>query len=203
MEKPAPRRPNSSNTNNNNNNKTMRQQRSPAAVWDCESNLYDSFELRSFEKQLSSAITSRTLSMPHLSSDRVRVAPAPPPSSKTGDDPLPKKKINNNNISSKFSKSVTRFLKSVFILRPNTNHHRQNKESSKDKNGGAYLRVKERAAGDQEYRYVVYDKSGALTTIPEGPESDFRFSPDINSLVRKTASERFTAARPPIAGYGI
>ncbi|CAN0908771.1 hypothetical protein LINGRAHAP2_LOCUS25462 [Linum grandiflorum] len=165
MEKQPARRPNT----NTNNNKTMKQQRSPAAVWDCESSLYDSFELRSFEKQLSSALTSRTLSMPHLSSDRVRVAPAPPPSS----------------TSSKISKSVQRFLKSVFIARSNDHNHRHNKQSpSKDRNN-------------------VYDKSGALTTIPEGPESDFGLSPDIKSLVRKTASERFTAARAPMAGYGI
>ncbi|CAN0908774.1 hypothetical protein LINGRAHAP2_LOCUS25462 [Linum grandiflorum] len=150
----------------------MKQQRSPAAVWDCESSLYDSFELRSFEKQLSSALTSRTLSMPHLSSDRVRVAPAPPPSS-TNDPPI--------------SKSVQRFLKSVFIARSNDHNHRHNKQSPRD----------------QGIRYVVYDKSGALTTIPEGPESDFGLSPDIKSLVRKTASERFTAARAPMAGYGI
>ncbi|CAN0908775.1 hypothetical protein LINGRAHAP2_LOCUS25462 [Linum grandiflorum] len=109
----------------------MKQQRSPAAVWDCESSLYDSFELRSFEKQLSSALTSRTLSMPHLSSDRVR------------------KKINTT-MSSKISKSVQRFLKSVFIARSNDHNHRH-----------------------------------------------------IKSLVRKTASERFTAARAPMAGYGI
>ncbi|CAN0908777.1 hypothetical protein LINGRAHAP2_LOCUS25462 [Linum grandiflorum] len=184
----------------------MKQQRSPAAVWDCESSLYDSFELRSFEKQLSSALTSRTLSMPHLSSDRVRVAPAPPPSS-TNDPPVLPKKINTT-MSSKISKSVQRFLKSVFIARSNDHNHRHNKQSpSKDRNnGGAYLRVKERVvagAGDQGIRYVVYDKSGALTTIPEGPESDFGLSPDIKSLVRKTASERFTAARAPMAGYGI
>ncbi|CAN0908776.1 hypothetical protein LINGRAHAP2_LOCUS25462 [Linum grandiflorum] len=163
----------------------MKQQRSPAAVWDCESSLYDSFELRSFEKQLSSALTSRTLSMPHLSSDRVRVAPAPPPSS-TNDPPVLPKKINTT-MSSKISKSVQRFLKSVFIARSNDHNHRHNKQSPRD----------------QGIRYVVYDKSGALTTIPEGPESDFGLSPDIKSLVRKTASERFTAARAPMAGYGI
>ncbi|CAN0908773.1 hypothetical protein LINGRAHAP2_LOCUS25462 [Linum grandiflorum] len=152
----------------------MKQQRSPAAVWDCESSLYDSFELRSFEKQLSSALTSRTLSMPHLSSDRVR----------TNDPPVLPKKINTT-MSSKISKSVQRFLKSVFIARSNDHNHRHNKQSpSKDRNN-------------------VYDKSGALTTIPEGPESDFGLSPDIKSLVRKTASERFTAARAPMAGYGI
>ncbi|CAN0908770.1 hypothetical protein LINGRAHAP2_LOCUS25462 [Linum grandiflorum] len=166
MEKQPARRPNT----NTNNNKTMKQQRSPAAVWDCESSLYDSFELRSFEKQLSSALTSRTLSMPHLSSDRVRVAPAI-----------------NTTMSSKISKSVQRFLKSVFIARSNDHNHRHNKQSPRD----------------QGIRYVVYDKSGALTTIPEGPESDFGLSPDIKSLVRKTASERFTAARAPMAGYGI
>ncbi|CAA6665879.1 unnamed protein product [Spirodela intermedia] len=34
-------------------------------VWDCGSNLYDSFELKSFERRLDSAISSRSYSMPH------------------------------------------------------------------------------------------------------------------------------------------
>lgn len=41
-------------------------------IWDCGSSLYDSFELRAFEKQLDSAIASRTLSMPHLSDNNQR-----------------------------------------------------------------------------------------------------------------------------------
>ncbi|GKD87177.1 hypothetical protein Tco_1358331, partial [Tanacetum coccineum] len=48
-------------------------------VWDCESSLYDSFELKSFERQLDSAISARTMSMPHLSSSSIRGQPPPPP----------------------------------------------------------------------------------------------------------------------------
>ncbi|KAF5734202.1 hypothetical protein HS088_TW16G00647 [Tripterygium wilfordii] len=76
--------------------------------------------------------------------------------------------------SSKISRSLNRLIKSVF-----------SKSNKQDR--GQY--------------YVVYDKSGALTTIPEGPEIDYGvFSPEIeySSLVKKTASDRFKAA--PIIG---
>nr|XP_009768093.1 PREDICTED: uncharacterized protein LOC104219154 [Nicotiana sylvestris] len=43
----------------------------PSLIWDCGSSLYDSFELKSFERQLGMAIASRTMSMPHLSDNRV------------------------------------------------------------------------------------------------------------------------------------
>ncbi|CAK7335688.1 unnamed protein product [Dovyalis caffra] len=129
-----------------------------ALVWDCGSTLYDSFELKSFERQLDSAIHSRTLSMPHLPDHRV--LPTPPP---------PKKP-------SKISRSLNKFLKSMFKSKQNSN---------------PMFRVQDRL--HDEY-YVIYDKSGALTTIPEVPEIDFGgFSPEINSLVRRTASDRFTA----------
>ena len=36
-------------------------------LWDCGSSLNDSFELKAFERQLGSAINSRSMSMPHLS----------------------------------------------------------------------------------------------------------------------------------------
>ncbi|GER33006.1 Avr9/Cf-9 rapidly elicited protein 194 [Striga asiatica] len=39
-------------------------------IWDCGSSLYDSFELRSVERLLDSAIASKSLSMPHLSGGR-------------------------------------------------------------------------------------------------------------------------------------
>ncbi|KAG8659059.1 uncharacterized protein LOC110608518 [Manihot esculenta] len=136
----------------------------PPPVWDCGSTLYDSFELKSFERQLYSAIHSRTLSMPHLTDRRVS-APVeyslPPPVSKKP---------------SKISRSLPKFLKSMF--------------KSKQNSSGIFG-VKNRPS--HEY-YVVYDKSGALSTIPEGPEINFGgFSPEINSLVRRSGSERFTA----------
>ncbi|XP_057809973.1 uncharacterized protein LOC131024482 [Salvia miltiorrhiza] len=123
------------------------------AVWDCGSSLYDSFELKAFERQLDSAITSRTMSMPHLSDRR----PHPPAG-------LSKKPA------SKISRSLQRLIRSVFGLKSNN--------TSK--------------LGSGERFFVVYDKSAALSTIPEAPEFD-GLSPEIRSLVRRTASDRFSA----------
>ncbi|MBA0638016.1 hypothetical protein Godav_029972 [Gossypium davidsonii] len=137
-------------------------------VWDCGSNLYDSFELNSFNRQLDSAIHSRTMSMPHL------VDRAPPQSTASAlPPPVSKKQL------SKFSRSIQKLFKSMFRFR-------QSSSSS-------LMWLKQRSHDDY---YVVYDKTGSLTTIPEVPETDFgRASPEINSLVAKrTASERFTAA---------
>ncbi|XVF13004.1 hypothetical protein REPUB_Repub08aG0169700 [Reevesia pubescens] len=138
-------------------------------VWDCGSTLYDSFELNSFNRQLDSAIHSRTMSMPHLVDSR---APLPPQSTALP-PPVSKKQT------SKFSRSIQKLFKSMFKF----------KQSS----SSSVLWLKQRS--NEEY-YVVYDKTGALTTIPEVPEIDFGgLSPEINSLVTKrTASERFTAA---------
>ncbi|KAL8196274.1 hypothetical protein R6Q57_025274 [Mikania cordata] len=46
-------------------------------VWDCGSSLYDSFELKSLQNHLNSAISARTMSMPHLSDCR-----QPPPTAR-------------------------------------------------------------------------------------------------------------------------
>ncbi|XP_050226721.1 uncharacterized protein LOC126676544 [Mercurialis annua] len=144
-----------------------------AIVWDCDSALYDSFELKSFERQLYSAIHSRTLSMPHLP-DR-RVAETAGPVAETKIAPLPPPAVSKKG--SKISRSLNKFIKSVFKSKQNSS---------------GFFRLKDRP-GD-EY-FVVYDKSGALSTIPEAPEIDFSgFSPEINSLVRRTGgSERFSA----------
>uniref|UniRef100_A0A5K0WEB5 Uncharacterized protein n=2 Tax=Nymphaea colorata TaxID=210225 RepID=A0A5K0WEB5_9MAGN len=52
-------------------------------VWDCDSCLYDSFELRSFKRHLDSAITSsvscRSNSMPHFASTSLPPTSAPAP----------------------------------------------------------------------------------------------------------------------------
>ncbi|XP_059662231.1 uncharacterized protein LOC132308230 [Cornus florida] len=135
-------------------------------VWDCGSSLYDSFELKSFERQLDSAIASRTLSMPHLS-DR-RVLPPPPPQPL---QPVSKK-------SSKLSRSFHKFLRSIF--RPKQNN-------------SSLFQLQERS---QDGFYVVYDRFGSLTTIPEVPETGVEpssLSPEMKALVRRTASDRFTA----------
>lgn len=139
------------------------------AVWDCGSSLYDSFELKAFERQLDSAIASRTLSMPHLS-DRRQPPPPPPPAL-------------NKKPTSKISRSLHRLIRLVF--RPKNNNNTNNNATF----GAGFIQ-------DQRSRegfYVVYDRSAALSTIPEAPEFD-GLSPEIRSLVRRTASDRFSAA---------
>ncbi|PSS11328.1 Coiled-coil domain-containing protein [Actinidia chinensis var. chinensis] len=150
MEKPQQEKPNQ-------NQKTISR-----VVWDCGSELYDSFELKSFQHQLDSAITSRTLSMPHLPNHRAR----PPPPAK----PTTTKKP------SKFSRSFHKLLKSIF--------------GPKQIAGPWY-----KAQGEAKDKfYVLYDLSGALSTIPEGPESGLDhsgFSPNLKSMVGRSASDRF------------
>ena len=127
-------------------------------IWDCDSSLYDSFELKSFKRQLDSAIvsSSRTFSMPHLSD--LRQPPPPPPASKKP---------------SKLSRSFNKLLRSVFRSKP----HPQ-----------SLFRV-------QEQPFFFYDKSDALSTIPEASEIDYAgASPDFNSLVKRSTSDRFSAS---------
>ncbi|KAE8717175.1 putative UDP-glucosyltransferase [Hibiscus syriacus] len=145
------------------NEKTQEQKLQKTQVWDCDSNLYDSFELNSFRCQLDSAISSRTMSMPHLTGN-TRVPPPNPPVSKKQQ--------------SKLSRSIQKLFKSVFKFR-------QSSSSS-------LLCMKQRSK--EEY-YVIYDKTGSLTTIPEVSEIDFGgFSTENNSLVgKRTASDRFTS----------
>lgn len=142
-------------------------------VWDCGSSLYDSFELKSFERQLDSAIHSRTLSMPHLSDRQIfhqhhhNHDQIPPVQSSQPQQSMLKKP-------SKISRSFQKLLRSVF--KPKKNQRSLLQEQSRDG------------------FYVVYDKSATLSTIPEVPEFDAALSPEISSLVRRTASERFTAS---------
>ncbi|KAH7513776.1 hypothetical protein FEM48_Zijuj11G0018000 [Ziziphus jujuba var. spinosa] len=116
------------------------------------------------------------MSMPHLS-DRSRgrpplLPPRPPPPPPPAAPTTTVAAVNKK--SSKLSRSLNKLLRSVF----------------KSKN--PVFRVKEQS---EDGFFVVYDKSGALTTIPEVPEIDFGgLSPEIGSLVRRTGSERFTAA---------
>ncbi|KAF4389339.1 hypothetical protein G4B88_006398 [Cannabis sativa] len=150
-------------------------------VWDCGSSLYDSFELNSFKRQLDSAIinSSRSFSMPHLSDRRGLPRPHPVnPPLQAVPEPTPSAAAAKK--SSKISRSLNKFLRSVFRpkLLSSSPIFRVNTEQSKD----GFL--------------VVYDKSSTLTTIPEVPEIDFGggFSPEIGSLVRRTGSERFAPA---------
>ncbi|CAI0441225.1 unnamed protein product [Linum tenue] len=176
-----------------------KQQPASAAVWDCGSALYDSFELRSFEKQLYSAINSgRTISMPHLPDRRVAPEPAqsnttphhPPPKNtkslnKNISDPVPeaKKRASSSSSSSRISKSVRRFFKSVFVKATSSgggNYKRKEEDRKRSFNGGEV--------------YFVCDKTGALSTIPEVPESENFGLSNISSLAKRSVSERFTAA---------
>ncbi|RYR19576.1 hypothetical protein Ahy_B03g064398 isoform A [Arachis hypogaea] len=143
------------------------------SVWDCGSTLYDSYELHSFKRQIDSAIASspRTLSMPHLTDHRRRFHQQPPPSS------------SSNNKSFKISRTFQKLLRFVF------------KSSSSNNKFRIYLEEKY----SKERLYVVYDKydQAVLSTIPELPEFEMGgLSPEISSLVRKSASERFTTPTP-------
>ncbi|KAK6947903.1 hypothetical protein RJ641_001376 [Dillenia turbinata] len=132
-------------------------------IWDCESTLYDSFELQSFNKQLESAIVSRTLSMPHLVSSR-----APPPPAATANPQPPAAKRASN-----FSRSLTKFLRSFFKPRPNSAPT------------GPISNIRGQTKGGL---YILYDKSGALSTIPEVPETVSEYAevaPAHNSLVSR------------------
>ncbi|KAI4378043.1 hypothetical protein MLD38_015584 [Melastoma candidum] len=151
----------------------------PPQLWDCGSSLYDSFELRSFQHQLDSALSSssssaRSLSMPHLPPDA-------PPDFET---PCPPR--NRKSAGSKISRSLHKLVRSVF---------RRSRGASAVSFHlfGAQTKDSDRT---REGRYVfVYDKSGALSTIPEVPEGEqASSSPELDALVRKTRSERFTAS---------
>ncbi|XP_050377656.1 uncharacterized protein LOC126794905 [Argentina anserina] len=140
--------------------------KSSRRVWDCGSSLYDSFELNSFKRELDSAISCRTMSMPHLSDRRAPLPKQPQPA-------VVAKKP------SKFSRSINKLLRSVF--KPKTS-------------SGPVFRLEEQSKKTRDGFHVVYDKSGALTTIPEVvPHECSGFSPEIGSLVRRTGSERFTS----------
>ncbi|CAF2039282.1 BnaA09g11590D [Brassica napus] len=133
-------------------------------VWDCESTLYDSFELNSFNRQLDNAISSsaRSMSMPHL----------PPPPSETTSSSATKKQPSN-----KISRSLQKLVKSIF----------RQKQSNTP--------LKACHGVDMDKYYVVFDKTGSLTTIPESRESIELAGSEINSLDRKTVSERFPPSR--------
>ncbi|XP_077249600.1 uncharacterized protein LOC143889309 [Tasmannia lanceolata] len=136
-------------------------QNSKSHVWDCDSSLYDSFELKSFKLQLESAISSRSLSMPRMSEPE-HLQPPPPPLKK----------------SSKISRSLHKLLRSVFRFRPTSNSPPPlNKE--------------------EKFYFVYQSSGGVLPTIPEAWEMGLDSVGD--SVVRRTASERFTGTNVGIS----
>ncbi|CAA7028364.1 unnamed protein product [Microthlaspi erraticum] len=169
-------------------NNNISNKKTSSHVWDCGSSLYDSFELNSFKRQLDSAISAssaRTMSMSHLPDRRLppldSLSPKSYPPPATTSSSVAKKHSN------KISRSLQRFLKSVF--RPKQH---QSLSSSSTPSSPVYKAAGHRG-GDKDRYYVVYDKSGSLTTIPESTEREV--GPEISSLVRKTVSERFPANR--------
>ncbi|XP_010448011.1 PREDICTED: uncharacterized protein CG5098-like [Camelina sativa] len=178
---------------NNNYISNMKHKKTSSHVWDCGSTLYDSFELNSFKRQLDSAISAssaRTMSMSRLPDRRL-----PPLSSLSPENPPPLPSLPTTSSSSssggkkhsnKISRSLQRFLKSVFKPKQH--------QSLSTPSSPVYKAVSHGGGGDKDRYYVVYDKSGSLTTIPEST-SEKEVSPEINSLVRKTVSERFPASR--------
>ncbi|RYR58829.1 hypothetical protein Ahy_A05g024698 isoform A [Arachis hypogaea] len=150
-------------------------------LWDCGSTLYDSFELKSFNLRLNSAIANspRTLSMSCLPERRAPIIQPQPHSSK--------KPFN-------ISRSLHKLLRSVFKLNNNNNNNNNNSNKSM---------VPEKYSNDNKERfYVVYDKSGGpvLSTIPEVPEFEIAASAALSSseeisssFVSRSASERFAA----------
>ncbi|XP_057748316.1 uncharacterized protein LOC130967468 [Arachis stenosperma] len=159
------------------------------SVWDCGSTLYDSYELHSFKRQIDSAIASspRTLSMPHLTDHRRRFhQPPPPPSSSSS---------SSNNKSFKISRTFQKLLRFVSKSSSSNNKFRICGSDGHNKLEMADLEEKY----SKERLYVVYDRydQAVLSTIPELPEFEMGgLSPGISSLVRKSASERFTTPTP-------
>ncbi|KAK1436146.1 hypothetical protein QVD17_01922 [Tagetes erecta] len=131
-------------------------------VWDCESSLYDSFELKSFNQQLDSAIiSSRTMSMPHLSTTSAHRQPPPNSDHK----PTSKKHY------SRLTRSLNKLLRSVFRIR--NNHH----TTSRD---GAF------------YVYDTSSALSTIPELPETVTEFDVLSPDIkSSLATRTQSDRF------------
>ncbi|XP_058772979.1 uncharacterized protein LOC131647082 [Vicia villosa] len=146
-------------------------------VWDCGSTLYDSFELNSFKHQLDSAI-NRSLSMSHLPERRVTILQKSSSSSSSSTSVTSRKPY-------KISRSFQKFIRSVF----KSSNDKSNVSSSSNS-----FTVEEKSSNERFY--VVYDKSGSvLSTIPEAPEFEIgSLSPEISSLVKRSASERFTTA---------
>ncbi|XP_057443747.1 uncharacterized protein LOC130735891 [Lotus japonicus] len=151
-----------------------KQQQISNSPWDCGSALYDSFELNSFKRQLDSAIANshRTLSMSGLP-ERRRTPPEPTLRPPPSDLAMSRKPF-------KISRSFHRFLRSVLF------------KSSKSTTTS--YQVPENYTKDGFY--MVYEKStgSVLSTISEVPEFEFgatALSPEISSLVRRSASERF------------
>ncbi|GAB2224678.1 hypothetical protein Droror1_Dr00005444 [Drosera rotundifolia] len=155
------------------------------SILDSGSTLYDSFELDSFKRQLDSAISARSLSMPHLDPSSISARTFSMPRLRENRRHDPSLTSSSSTSSSgakkqfwlKVPRSMQKLFRSVFGL----------KRSGK-RSGSAW--------GNGGRVFVVYEKTATLSTIPEGPEAADcdGFSPDVRAVVRRTASERIPAA---------
>ncbi|GMQ01428.1 hypothetical protein CsSME_00048077 [Camellia sinensis var. sinensis] len=134
-------------------------------VWDCGSSFYDSFELKSIERELHSAISSRTLSTPRLS-DHHHLPPLPPPQQPP--QPISKKP-------SKFSRPFHKLLRSIFGLT-------QAKVGLQD----PFFALFDGSGPLSTISEVSENGSG------DGISSEFK-SMAVATVIRKSASERFIA----------
>lgn len=145
--------------------KKMKMEVDKRKVWDCDSSLYDSFELKSFKRQLDSAIASRSLSMPRFSHE----VPLPPP-------PVT---VCRSRSSRRISRSFHRIIRSVFRLKPGLVSASSEGEKPVDvhysmhqSTGGVLPTIPER-----------WEQGGDFSSM--STEFDSR-------VIRKTVSERFT-----------
>ncbi|OIT27574.1 PREDICTED: uncharacterized protein LOC109213760 [Nicotiana attenuata] len=135
----------------------------PSLIWDCGSSLYDSFELKSFERQLGMAIASRTMSMPHLSDNHVF------PLSSSSESGLSNERVGLNldgsksqralKKGSKISRTFQKLLKSVFRPKHNTS--------------SPIFPVQDKSSSDEVQ--VICEKCSALSPIWEVTECDGLF----------------------------
>ncbi|KAK1373337.1 Avr9/Cf-9 rapidly elicited protein 194 [Heracleum sosnowskyi] len=152
-------------------------------LWDCESSLYDAVELKSIERQLTSAIlSSRSLSMPRFTDRHCPVCSTPDVNAPA---PAPAPALSRKSCTSKIvSRTLQKLVRSFF--KPKTSNN--DKMHSFDFDGGS--------------SYVInYPRFGALTTIPEisenlcniciNGEDDHRLMPENGSLIKRSASLRF------------
>ncbi|PKA54089.1 hypothetical protein AXF42_Ash021008 [Apostasia shenzhenica] len=140
-------------------------------VWDCNSALYDSFELRSFKQHLESAVAGRCPSMPRLSDS----SPEPQPEVAQG-----RKKSQK---AYRLSKSLQKLLRRMFRMKP--------------PEAAVSFQLANRYGDDEQEVYGAYPAhwsgGGGLASIPEACEKGAD-SPDMESAVRRTVSERFTSS---------
>ncbi|KAL5989204.1 hypothetical protein ACLOJK_010094 [Asimina triloba] len=107
----------------------MQPHRSKSVIWDCDSSLYDSFELQSFKRQLDSAIASRCLSLPRESTVRM-----PPPAS-------------SRKSSWKISRSFQKLVRSVFRPKASSSSSASASDQQHPESDGRFYVVYQQSAG--------------------------------------------------------